>query len=257
MKTKGRRWCNQLELPLLFRTFEVFCFCLHSSVKEIVQNKTTDQISFFQIDPQTHPAFTEDEMAVNRTVNDQRFFVLDWFLDQVFDQNGTGAKQDAATFGPRRQLPQAPQSGYVLFTDARDESNALYTDEKYQIGAAIGWGGAQLKDNIYELSGDYSTDKCYQLTFEDPGNRAFWSITVYDKNGFMFDDLANYSSNTATPNADGTYTVSFGCGNDAPNNLKIDNPTNFFNIAVRHYQPSERVVNEDYRLVPFMQEVAQ
>ncbi len=142
-----------------------------------------------------------------------------------------------------------------MFTDPRDESAEDFTQEKYQVGAAAGWGGAQLTDNIYESSGNFSTDSCYQLTFEDPNNGAFWSITVYDKDGFMFNDLANYSSNTAQKNSDGTYTISFGCGIDAPNNLEIDNPTNEFNILVRHYRPSKRVIEEGYRLVPFMKEV--
>lgn len=124
------------------------------------------------------------------------------------------------------------------------------------MGAALGWGGAQMVDNIYELSANYSTDKCYQLNFVDPENTAFWSITVYDKKGFMFNELANYSSNTAKLNDDGTYTISFGCGEDAPNNLEIDNPSKVFNIAVRHYQPSKRVLKDDYRLIPFMKEVS-
>ncbi|MFZ9031972.1 MAG: DUF1214 domain-containing protein [Robiginitalea sp.] len=143
-----------------------------------------------------------------------------------------------------------------MFTDPRDSSNELFTQEKYELGAALGWGGAQMVDNIYELSGNYSADRCYQLTFEDPKNLAFWSITVYDKKGFMFNDLANYSSNTAQANADGTYTISFGCGEDAPNNIEIANPSEEFNIAVRHYQPSKRVFEDDYRLVPFMKEVS-
>ncbi len=143
-----------------------------------------------------------------------------------------------------------------MFTDPRDSSNELFTQEKYELGAALGWGGAQMIDNIYELSGNYSADRCYQLTFEDPKNLAFWSITVYDKKGFMFNDLANFSSNTAQANADGTYTISFGCGADAPNNMEIANPSEVFNIAVRHYQPSKRVFEDDYRLVPFMKEVS-
>ncbi len=143
-----------------------------------------------------------------------------------------------------------------MFTDPRDSSNELFTQEKYELGAALGWGGAQMVDNIYELSGNYSADRCYQLTFEDPENLAFWSITVYNKKGFMFNDLANYSSNTAQANADGTFTISFGCGEDAPNNIEIANPSEEFNIAVRHYQPSKKVFEDDYRLVPFMKEVS-
>lgn len=150
----------------------------------------------------------------------------------------------------------AVKAGIGLFTDPRDESAELYSTEKHQVGAAIGWGGAQLKDNVYETSTNFSTDSCYQITFEDPENRDFWSITVYDKNGFMFNDLANYSSYTAQANEDGTYTVSFGCGEGAPNNLAIDNPTGIFNITVRHYGPSKRVVEDGYRLVPLMTTVS-
>ena len=143
-----------------------------------------------------------------------------------------------------------------MFTDPRDASNEIFTQEKYELGAALGWGGAQMVDNIYELSGNYATDSCYQLTFEDPKNLAFWSITVYNKKGFMFNDLANFSSNTAQANADGTYTISCGCGSDAPNNLEIANPSDVFNIAVRHYQPSKRVFDDGYRLVPLMKVVS-
>lgn len=139
-----------------------------------------------------------------------------------------------------------------MFTDPRDDSNKLFTEEKYQVGAAIGWAGAQLVDNIYEVSGNYPDNKCYQATFEDPQNKAFWSITVYDKVGFMFDDIASVNSNAALVNKDGTYTVSFGCGNDAPNNIKTKNSTGVFNLGIRHYRPSEKVRDEDYRILPSM-----
>lgn len=137
-----------------------------------------------------------------------------------------------------------------MFTDIDDESNILFTQEKYEVGAAIGWGGAQMIDNIYEVSGNYPADTCYQATFEDPKNKAFWSITVYDKSGFMFNDVANVSSNTATVNKDGTYTVSFGCGADAPNNIQTANDSGVFNLGIRHYQPSDRVRVDGYRILP-------
>jgi hypothetical protein len=138
------------------------------------------------------------------------------------------------------------------FTAPTDESRGLHDIDKYQIMAAGGWGGAQWKDNIYEVSGSYPSDACHQATFEDPANDAFWSFTVYDKAGFMFNDVANVSSDTATPNADGTYTVSFGCGREAPNNLPTANQSGEFTLAVRHYRPSERVREEGYRLLPFV-----
>ncbi|MDR9831408.1 DUF1254 domain-containing protein [Vibrio sp. FNV 38] len=137
-----------------------------------------------------------------------------------------------------------------MFTDISDDSNQLFTQEKYEVGAAIGWGGAQLKDNIYEISGDYPADTCHQATFDDPKNKAFWSITVYDKSGFMFNDVANISSNTAVKNENGTYTVSFGCGPDSLNNIETANDSGVFNLGIRHYQPSKMVTVEGYRILP-------
>ncbi len=137
-----------------------------------------------------------------------------------------------------------------MFTAPTDESNKLFTQEKYEVGAAIGWGGAQVADNIYETSGNYPADVCHQATFKDPMNKAFWSITVYDKAGFMFNDRANLSSNTATPNTDGTYTISFGCGDKAPNNIKTANDSGVFNLAIRHYKPSKLVSVDGYRILP-------
>ncbi len=50
--------------------------------------------------------------------------------------------------------------------------------------------------------------------------------------------------------------MSFGCGEDA-DNLEIDNPSGMFNIATRHYQPSKRVLEDDFHLVPFMTKASQ
>ena len=144
---------------------------------------------------------------------------------------------------------------FGMFTAPTDESNKLFTQEKYEVGAAVGWAGAQKIDNIYELSENYPSDIPHQATFKDPGNGAFWSITVYNKSGFMFNDVANISSNTATPNADGTYTINFGGGEDALNNIEIENDSGVFNLAVRHYKPSELVSVDGYRVLPSVKAV--
>lgn len=141
---------------------------------------------------------------------------------------------------------------YGMFTDPTDSSNELFTKKKYAVGAAVGWGGAQLVDNVYEVSGNYPMDKCHQATFADPEDKAFWSFTVYNKKGFMFNDVAHVSSNTATVNKDGTYTVSFGCGSDALNNIETNNDSGVFNLAVRHYMPTAKVKTDGYRLLDFV-----
>jgi hypothetical protein len=143
----------------------------------------------------------------------------------------------------------------TLFTSPTNETRGDYKPEINQVAAAVGWGGALAKDNIYETSTNYPANGCYEMSFEDPGNKHFWSITVYNKKGFMFNDNANVNSYKATPNADGTYSVSFGCANKSLNQLPIDNESGVFNITVRHYGPSDRVLKDGYRLVPLLKKV--
>lgn len=186
----------------------------------------------------------QDQMLINADSNNN-------FSAKPVNQASFNAVEDAL----KAQMPTITKRDGVnaltgMFTDVGDNT---FTNEKYQVGAAIGWGGAQVIDNIYEVSGNYPSNTCYQATFEDPENEAFWSITVYDKNGFMFNDRANVSSNTAKENKDGTYTVSFGCGVDAPNNIEVANESNMFNLGIRHYMPTEKVSKEGYRLLPQVQ----
>ena len=186
----------------------------------------------------------QDQMAINANGNNP-------FKAEQVNQESFKAVEDAL----KAQMPAITKRDgkdalVGMFTAPDDESNKLFTQEKYEVGAAIGWGGAQDVDNIYEISANYPADTCQQATFQDPKNKAFWSITVYNKAGFMFNDIANQSSNTATPNADGTYTVSFGCGEKAPNNIKTANDSGVFNLGIRHYQPSELVSVDGFRILP-------
>ena len=186
----------------------------------------------------------QDQMVVNAKSNNP-------FKTEAVNQESFKAVEDKL----KAQMPAITERDgkdalVGMFTAPTDASDKLFTQEKYEVGAAIGWGGAQDVDNIYEVSGNYPADTCHQATFQDPKNKAFWSITVYDKAGFMFNDLANLSSNTATPNADGTYTISFGCGKEAPNNIKTANDSGVFNLGIRHYQPSELVSVDGFRILP-------
>ncbi|PKF63399.1 hypothetical protein CW745_00690 [Psychromonas sp. psych-6C06] len=143
-----------------------------------------------------------------------------------------------------------------MFTSPNDESSETFTKEKYYVGTAIGWGGAQEVDNIYEVSGQYPANVCHQATFEDPKNQAFLSVTVYNQKGFMFNDVAHVNTSTAEYNDDGTLTFSFGCGDGAPNNLTTTegNDTDTFTLAFRHYMPSKAVL-DGFRVIPLVKPV--
>jgi len=117
-----------------------------------------------------------------------------------------------------------------------------YTKPEYHLmGVAYGWGGATYKDNIYQYSPFIKSNKGHSTTFPDPKNTGgFWSFTVYNSQGFMYNDKATLNSNIAKPNADGTFTVRFGCPGQE-NNIPIKGHDGSWNVLVRHYTPSDRV----------------
>ena len=157
------------------------------------------------------------------------------------------------------------KAGNVDFSDGYDQSKAFgnkesgQTDYMNYVGSAGGWGGAMVEDNIYQTSIYRSADACYETTFADPQAKYFWSATVYNGDGRMFNDKANISSEmNPERNADGSYTLRFGCTGQ-PNNIPITegNKTGKFNVLMRHYGPSEQVSNgvKGYNATQLIQEV--
>lgn len=143
------------------------------------------------------------------------------------------------------------KAGNEDFSDGYDQSKAFGNPESGQtpymnyVGSAGGWGGAMVEDNIYQTSPYFDVDACYEMTFVDPMDKVFWSATVYNGDGRMFNDIANISSlSMPEKNEDGTYTLRFGCDGE-PNNIPIreGNTTGKFNVLLRHYGPSENVAN--------------
>jgi hypothetical protein len=103
------------------------------------------------------------------------------------------------------------------------------------IGTSAGWK----YDAVYPKTNDAKT--VYKLTVKDVPVDA-WSITVYNKQGYMErNDLGAYSVNniTAKPNPDGSVTVQFGgCEKTNPNCLPI---VPGWNYAVRMYRPLKEI----------------
>jgi hypothetical protein len=145
------------------------------------------------------------------------------------------------------------KAGNLDFSDGYDQSKAFSNKESGQtaymnyVGAAGGWGGAMVEDNIYQTSQYFDADGRYEVTFVDPKAKYFWSATVYNGDGRMFNDKANISTEMKpVKNADGTYTLRFG-QDGKPNNIPIreGNTTGKFNVLMRHYGPSEQVSKDE------------
>jgi len=92
------------------------------------------------------------------------------------------------------------------------------------LNVAAGWGGIRAEDQSYVFWSSPGDSSSYTLTMPKvpvDGN-GFWSITVYNKEGFMFADPSNYNSAAQGShglNPDGTTTVHFGGCNAATRQL--------------------------------------
>ena len=110
------------------------------------------------------------------------------------------------------------------------------------IATAGGWGGLPEKEAFYENVDLGLPVGEYQLTVRDVPVDAFWSISVYNADGYFEPNDRNansVNSITAKANDDGSVTVSFGgCSDDRPNCLPI---MEGWNYAVRMYRPRPEI----------------
>lgn len=121
---------------------------------------------------------------------------------------------------------------------------------RHLIGAAAGWGGNADKDatylNITPTRNDGST--VYKVTVNNVPVEAFWSISVYNAEGYFeknAEDAYSINNLTAKKNGDGSITVQFGgCDGKIPNCLPI---TKGWNYTVRLYRPRVELLNGKWK----------
>jgi hypothetical protein len=115
---------------------------------------------------------------------------------------------------------------------------------RHLLGTAAGWGGLPDAEASYVAVEPALPVGDYTLTVRDVPVDGFWSISVYNADGyFEANDRDAYSVNdlTATPNDDGSVTVHFGgCDDDRPNCLPI---MDGWNYTVRLYRPRPEVLD--------------
>ena len=111
-------------------------------------------------------------------------------------------------------------------------------DERmHLLGTAAGWGLLPDANASYLAYGQEDGQGCFQATyavppFNEPG---FFSITMYDSDGWIFSDRAMLNEYNIEFNDDGTFDANFGeCGDNAKNNLPVVDGWNFL---MRVYEP--------------------
>jgi hypothetical protein len=181
------------------------------------------------------------------------------------DLKKANAYQDAIKLSSATANPYKPK-GYdekVVFAERKALStlrkqvpepfkmfgNKNEVDERsYIIASAAGWAGLPAKDASYVplVIGNEGDTTCSSLTVNKPplqyDRHAFFSMTVYNKDGWIVDDNYALSSKHMKPNADGTYTFRFNC-EGADNNLRVQKD---WNPIFRMYLPTSSAEIIDY-----------
>lgn len=164
--------------------------------------------------------------------------IPDWNIEQMMqarDALNTLAKLGASNLGAFGSKEEVNPISHLIF-------------------AAAGWGGLPNKHTIAELGSVEKNDGTpHVLTVpKDVPVRAFWSVIVYDANGFIPEnDLGIYSYNnvSAKPNADGSVTIHFGGDPNQINYLPI---AEGWNYAIRLYEPGQEILDGSWTFPKIM-----
>jgi hypothetical protein len=121
---------------------------------------------------------------------------------------------------------------------------------RHLVGSALLWGGLPEKDALYlpvtPARNDGST--VHKLTVKDVPVDGFWSVTVYNSEGYLQPNQYNaYSVNTITAKkgADGSIAIQFGgCDGEIPNCLPI---VKGWNYTVRLFLPRPEILDGTWR----------
>lgn len=119
----------------------------------------------------------------------------------------------------------------------------------WMLGAALGWGGLPAKAALYENIVPEMNDgkTAYTLNVKDVPVDAFWSVTLYDKEGWIpLNETKNYSFNniTSEKNKDGSITIHFGGDPKQANYLPI---VPGWNYIVRLYRPQAEILEGGWK----------
>lgn len=143
-----------------------------------------------------------------------------------------------------------------LFALAPNTKNMFGKEEDvnpvlFLLGAAGAFGGLPEKDAVYFNITPKQKGKSFTITVKDVPVDGFWSVTVYNKEGYLFDSpygLSSINNLTASPVKDGTYTLYFGnCEKYKKNCLAIEDGWNYI---VRLYQPREEIISGKWTFPP-------
>jgi hypothetical protein len=118
------------------------------------------------------------------------------------------------------------------------------------VGAMAGWAGqpAATASGVIGSVEANDGETAHTVTVRDVPVDAFWSVTVYNAEGYLEPNDLNrnsYNSVSATPNGDGSYTINFGsCEDGRVNCIPI---TPGWNYTIRLYKPRAEILDGSWK----------
>ena len=147
----------------------------------------------------------------------------------------------------RTALSNLAELGFSSFYAFGTEEETKPID--HLVGTAAGWGGLPRTAALYEIDSVDANDgeTPHSVTVSEVPVDAFWSITVYNADGYLeANDLGRNSLNNVTAEAgtNGSITINFGsCEDGRVNCIPI---TPGWNYTVRLYEPREEILNGNW-----------
>ncbi len=178
-------------------------------------------------------AYRLQEAVVVEQADIGKFEVPDWHTEEVEQMRET-VNMVAAT---------ATDSSKMF--GKKEELDPVY----WILGAALGWGGLPAEAATYANAVPEKNDgkTPYTLTVTDVPVYGFWSVTLYDDEGYMpANKYKAYSFNnvTAKKDKDGSITIHFGGDPKADNFLPI---IPGWNYIVRMYKPGPEILDGSWK----------
>ena len=132
----------------------------------------------------------------------------------------------------------------------------------FLIASAGGWAGLPVKDACYvttiQPEGKAKNGECSSITIPVPPLKfdkgGFFSVTTYDKAGWIVKEKFALNNRQATPNPDGSYTFNFNCPGKT-NNIDVEKD---WTLLIRFYVPNSleeilayvKSLNSNVKIVP-------
>ena len=185
------------------------------------------------------------ELALVNELKD-KFIIESNSSDPFSEPTWDNASRDSLT-----KIYEGEFTKFARYNDDWMGPRGKVNEQTRQLACAGAWGLFPNKDATYinYNGGNLSGDKVYVATYKVPDVKAFWSITLYGKDGYMKSENSVINASNVKYNKDKTFTVYFGaadkCPKDAKNRVDI---TDGWNFLMRCYLPGKEISDNTYKL---------